>query len=53
MVISDNLIGSNSYEAYKEVLKTLFHEGRHAYQYYNLDVKQDRTKFGIGRGLAC
>ena len=40
LVISDNLIGSNSYEAYKEVLKTLFHEGRHAYQYYNLDVKQ-------------
>lgn len=40
LVISDNLIGNNSYESYKETLNTLFHEGRHAYQYYNLDVKR-------------
>ena len=40
VVVSDSLIGSNSYEAYREVLDTLFHEGRHAYQSYNLDIRQ-------------
>lgn len=40
LVISDNLMGNDSYGAYKEVLNTLFHEGRHAYQFYNLDVKR-------------
>ena len=40
VVVSDALIGSNSYADYREVLDTLLHEGRHAYQYYNLDVRQ-------------
>lgn len=40
IVVSDSLIGSNSYEAYREVLDTLLHEGRHAYQSYNLDIRQ-------------
>lgn len=40
VVISDALIGSDSYADYREVLDTLLHEGRHAYQYYNLDVRQ-------------
>lgn len=43
LLISDNLMGNDSYEAYKETLNTLFHEGRHAYQYYNLDVRQTET----------
>lgn len=38
LVISDNLLGDDSYNAYREVMDTLFHEGRHAYQFYNLDV---------------
>ncbi len=38
LVISDNLLSSDNYEAYKETLNTLFHEGRHAYQDYNLYV---------------
>ena len=45
LVISDNLIGNDSYEAYKETLNTLFHEGRHAYQYYNLDVKRTEASW--------
>ena len=39
-VVSDALIGSDRYEDYREVLDTLFHEGRHAYQNYNLYVRQ-------------
>lgn len=34
MIISGELLADNS--QYKEVLNTLFHEGRHAYQYENL-----------------
>ena len=40
VVVSDALIGSDRYEDYREVLDTLFHEGRHAYQNYNLYVRQ-------------
>ncbi len=36
IVISENLLSTDSEEAYKEVLNTLIHEGRHAYQDYNL-----------------
>lgn len=35
----DYLDGS-SYESYKEMLDTIIHEGRHAYQYYNIDYRQ-------------
>lgn len=40
VVVSDAQIGSNNYADYREVLDTLLHEGRHAYQSYNLDVRQ-------------
>ena len=40
LVISDNLLRKNDYASYREALDTLFHEGRHAYQFYNLDVKR-------------
>ncbi len=40
LTISDQLLMSDSEESYAEVLNTLFHEGRHAYQYYNLDVER-------------
>ena len=36
IVISDNLLGKNDRESYREVLDTLFHEGRHAYQFHNI-----------------
>ena len=39
-MISTSLLMDDSYESYKETLNTLLHEGRHAYQYYNLDVQQ-------------
>lgn len=29
-----------SYDSYKETLDTVIHEGRHAYQYYNVDHRQ-------------
>lgn len=38
LVISDNLLTSDRKEDYVETLNTLFHEGRHAYQNYNLTV---------------
>lgn len=40
IVISDGLLRDNAYDAYRETLDTLFHEGRHAYQCYNLEVKR-------------
>lgn len=40
LTISDQLLMSDSEESYVEVFNTLFHEGRHAYQYYNLDVER-------------
>lgn len=39
MVISEASVGDDSYESYVRALETLFHEGRHAYQDYNLDVR--------------
>lgn len=36
--LSESLLSSNSYEDYRQTFETLFHEGRHAYQFYNLDV---------------
>lgn len=38
MVISEFSVGDDSYEAYVRAMTTLFHEGRHAYQDYNLKV---------------
>ena len=32
-------VGSNSQKDYREVIDTIIHEGRHAYQHYNVDVK--------------
>ena len=36
IVISDNVITQNDKASYREVLNTLFHEGRHAYQFHNI-----------------
>lgn len=36
ITINDRLIESNSQEDYIQILDTYFHEGRHAYQFYNL-----------------
>ena len=32
-------VGSNSQNDYREVIDTIIHEGRHAYQHYNVDKK--------------
>lgn len=32
-------VGSNSRSVHREVIDTIIHEGRHAYQHYNVDVK--------------
>lgn len=40
LVLSDSQLASNTYDDYREVLDTLFHEGRHAYQFYNLGVQR-------------
>lgn len=36
IVLSEKFLSSDSYEDYKETLNTVFHEGRHGYQDYNL-----------------
>jgi len=43
IVISDKLAGSNSFADYRNVMDTIFHEGRHAYQNYNLYVRQTES----------
>lgn len=43
LVISDNLLTSSQYEDYKQAMDTLFHEGRHAYQNYNLNICQTES----------
>ncbi|MCR5024066.1 MAG: hypothetical protein K6A90_07015 [Lachnospiraceae bacterium] len=40
LVVSERVLKSNDYSDYKETLNTLFHEGRHSYQNYNLYVKR-------------
>lgn len=40
LTISERLLMSDSEESYGEVMNTLFHEGRHAYQDYNLYVER-------------
>jgi len=39
IALNSKYVCSNSYEAYKEVVDTIIHEGRHAYQHYNVDVR--------------
>lgn len=36
IIISNNVLASDSYAMYRENLDTVFHEGRHAYQKWNL-----------------
>jgi len=36
ITIHEDLIESDSWDAYIETMDTIFHEGRHAYQFYNL-----------------
>lgn len=40
LVVSERVLKSNDYSDYKETLNTLFHEGRHSYQNYNLYVRR-------------
>lgn len=40
IVLSEKFLSSDSYEDYKETLDTIFHEGRHGYQNYNLRVER-------------
>lgn len=39
MVLNSLYVGSNDANMHREVLDTIVHEGRHAYQHYNVDVK--------------
>ncbi len=38
ITISESVLASDSYDMYRENLDTLFHEGRHAYQRYNITL---------------
>lgn len=40
IALSDRMLADDSPEGYEQSLRTLFHEGRHAYQWYNLEVNQ-------------
>lgn len=46
MVVNSDVIASNSFEDYKETLDTLIHEGRHAYQDYNLNEREVHPRSG-------
>lgn len=39
IALNSKFVMSNSKEAYKDVIDTIIHEGRHAYQHYNVDQK--------------
>ena len=39
IVLNSRLVGVNSVVMHREVIDTIVHEGRHAYQHYNVDVK--------------
>ena len=39
IVLNSRLVGVNSTSMHREVIDTIVHEGRHAYQHYNVDVK--------------
>lgn len=39
IALNSKFVMSDSKEAYKDVLDTIIHEGRHAYQHYNVDQK--------------
>lgn len=40
LIIDEQQMSDSSYESYLQALDTLFHEGRHSYQKYNLLVKR-------------
>lgn len=39
IALNSMYVNSNSPEIHREVIDTIIHEGRHAYQHYNVDVK--------------
>lgn len=39
IALNSEYVGSNNPNIHREVLDTIVHEGRHAYQHYNVDVK--------------
>lgn len=46
IVINSDVLSSKSFEDYKETLDTLVHEGRHAYQDYNLNEREVHPRSG-------
>lgn len=46
LVVNSDVMSSNSFSDYKETLDTLIHEGRHAYQDYNLNEREVHPRSG-------
>lgn len=46
ITINSRYIESNSLKDYKESLDTIVHEGRHAYQHYNLTIREVHPREG-------
>lgn len=46
ITVNSRYLESDSYEDYKECLDTIVHEGRHAYQDYNLNVREVHPREG-------
>lgn len=38
IALNSDIVGHESMEGYRKTIETLIHEGRHAYQHYNVDV---------------
>lgn len=47
IILNSDYLESNSFNDYKETLGTLIHEGRHAYQDYNMNERQVHPRGGI------
>lgn len=46
IVLNTLYVGANSRDHHREVIDTIIHEGRHAYQHYNVDVKMIHESTG-------
>lgn len=39
IALNSDIVGHDGMEAYRKTIETLLHEGRHAYQHYNIEVR--------------
>lgn len=45
IALNTSFVGSNSRAMHRDIIETIIHEGRHAYQHYNVEVKPIHESF--------